>query len=121
VSSLTPSRMTALAGVVSLCLFGGVAFLLLAAGPNGSAERAAPLLGFLAPTIVSLLALARVESSQQQQADQHTENSLRLANLAAEIQGVGAIATQSATSAAAAATASQAAAEVHNKAAEVTT
>ena len=102
-------------------LDGFLAFLVLAAGPNGSADRAVPLLGFLAPTIVSLLALARVESSQQQQADQHTENSLRLANLAAEIQGVGAIATQSATSAAAAATASQAAAEVHNKAAEVTT
>ena len=112
--------MTALAGVVSLCLFGGVAFLVLAAGPNGSADRAVPLLGFLAPTIVSLLALARVESSQQQQADQHTENSLRLANLAAEIQGIGTIATQSATSAAAAASASQAAVEVH-KAAEATT
>jgi len=109
--NLTPKSVTALAGVVSLCLFGGVAFLVLAAGPNGSPDRAAPLLAFLAPTIVSLLALARVESGQQQQADQHAENALRLANLAAEVQGIGTIATQSATSAAAAATASQAAAK----------
>ena len=119
-SGLTPERMTALAGVVSLCLFGGVAFLVLAAGPTGSADRAAPLLGFLAPTIVSLLALARMESGQQRQSEQHAENSLRLASLAAEIQGVGTIATQSATSAAAAASASQSAIEAH-KAAEATT
>ena len=57
---------------------------------------------------------------KQRQSEQHAENSLRLASLAAEIQGVGTIATQSATSAAAAASASQAAVEVH-KAAEATT
>ncbi len=119
-SGLSPARFTAMAAVVAMCILGGVAYLLLAAGPNGSPERAAPLLGFLAPTIVSLLALARVESGQQQQETQHTENSVRLANLAAQVQSIGTIATQTATSAAAAATASQAAVEAQ-KSVEATT
>lgn len=110
-SSISPRSLTALAGVVSLCLFGGIAYLVLAVGPGGSPERAVPLLGFLAPTVVSLLALARVESGAQEQAVLHSENALRLANLAAKLDGIGTIATQTATSAAAAATASQAAAE----------
>ena len=103
---LTPYRLSVVAAITSPCLTGGVAYILIVSEPGSSPQRAAPLLAFLAPTIVALLALLRSE-----------RNAFDMGRMSTKMDALTSIASYNASTAASAAHASEAAAKAGESAA----
>lgn len=107
---VSPLTLSIVGAIVSLSILGAIAAVLLLNA--GNANGAGIVLGFLAPTIVSLLALIRAENNANTAASMHDQNQIAIAQLSSKIDGVGAIAAHAANAGASAATAAQAAQQI---------
>lgn len=104
---ISATALTIIGAIVALSLLGAIAAVLLLQVNN--AQGAAVVLGFLGPTITSLLVLLRAEYNARNASAQHEITQSALAQLSSKVDGVGAIATQAASAGASAAVAAQAA------------
>ena len=104
---VSPLTLSIIGAIVSLSILGAIAAVLLLNA--GNANGASVVLAFLAPTIVSLLALVRAEGNANQSLTMHEANQVAIAQLSSKIDGVGAIAAHAADAGASAAVAAQAA------------
>lgn len=106
-SRVSPLALSVIGAIVALSILGAIAAVLLINA--GNANGAAIVLGFLAPTVTSLLVLIRAESNASNYADMHTMTQSALTQLSSKVDGVATIASNAASAGASAATAAQAA------------
>lgn len=104
---ISATALTVVGAIVALSILGAIGAVLLLNG--GNAQGAAVVLGFLAPTITSLLVLLRAETTAKTALTMHTDNQAILAQLSGKVDGIGKIAEQAASAGASAAVAAQAA------------